>query len=73
MFIFGLLVSMTENSLLTTILQAKGSNGAVDFVCECGGRCSGAGNLGEKQLGWAKGKSRMVTYITSTLRLCAAP
>lgn len=33
----------------------------------------GSRKMGEEQPGWPKGKSRMVTYITSTLRLRAAP
>ena len=50
-FIFGLLMSMNEDYLLPTILQAKGSKGAVDFVCEREGRCLGAGKWGKSSWG----------------------
>ena len=40
MFAFGLRVRMNVNHLLmSTIHQAKGSNGALDFIRACEGRC----------------------------------
>lgn len=49
----------TENYLLMTIiLQAKGSNGAMCFVCECEGTCleqeNGGGEAGVGQRGKAE-------------------